>query len=106
VDDDKICLSCYKDRFMEEGLEFEREKLEAGQIPGMFFSYGNIEAKEVGYKELSGFTNYYVNTQERADRLRKKALALMDEGKKVVIGYERLAYGGSEGYVTLMVKDN
>jgi hypothetical protein len=28
----------------------------------------------------------------------------MDDCYKVVIGYERLAIGGSEGYVTLMAK--
>ena len=40
------------------------------------------------------------------DTFKKKALQLMDQDKKVVIGYESLAYGGSEGYVTLMVKDS
>ena len=29
----------------------------------------------------------------------------MDEGKRVVIGYERMGIGGDEGYVTLMVKE-
>ena len=30
---------------------------------------------------------------------------LMDDGKKVVIGYESMAIGGSEGYVTMMAKE-
>ena len=32
------------------------------------------------------------------------AMELMDQGKRVVIGYERMGIGGGEGYVTLMVK--
>lgn len=104
VDDEQICLKCYRERLLDEGLEFEREKLEDGQLPGMFFSYGNLEAKEAGYEEVPGFTDYHVNSGERAETFRKKALELMDEGKKVIIGYERLGIGGGEGYVTLMAK--
>jgi endogenous inhibitor of DNA gyrase (YacG/DUF329 family) len=99
---EQVCLRCYQDLILENGVE--RQKLEAGKIPGMFFSYGNSEPKETGYKEVSGFTNYFVNTQERIDEFTKKALELMNAGKKVVIGYEQMAYGGSEGYVTLMMK--
>ncbi len=105
VDDQQTCLKCYQDRLLEEGLEFERQKLEQGEIPGMFFSCGNLEPKGAGYEEVPGFRNYFVNDTEKADRFRKKALELMDRGHKVVIGYERLAIGGGEGYVTLLVKD-
>lgn len=104
VDDEQICLSCYQDKILEEGLEFEKVKIERGEIPGMFFSYGNLEALNSGYEDLPEFKNYFINTQERADELRRKVMDLMGQGKKVVIGYERLAIGGSEGYVTLMVK--
>jgi hypothetical protein len=104
VDDEEICLSCYQEKLLDEGHEFERERLKSGQIPGMFFSYGNLEPRRAGYEEVTGFTVYFVNDSEKADRFRKKALDLMDEGHKVVIGYERLAIGGGEGYVTLMAK--
>jgi len=100
---DTVCLRCYESLILENGIE--REKLEKGQIPGMFFSYGNREPIQAGYRELPGFTNFFVSTQASADKFRKKALELMDQGKKVVIGYERMAIGGDEGYVTLMVKD-
>jgi hypothetical protein len=102
-DGQQVCLHCYQDLILENGVE--QEKLETGNIPGMFFSWGNVEAKDAGYKEVPGFRDYFVNAQEKADEFRKKALQLMEEGKKVVIGYERLAIGGSEGYVTLLVKD-
>lgn len=103
-DGERVCLRCYKDLILENGVE--REKIEAGEIPGMFFNWGNPEAKEAGYREVPGFTNYFVNGQEKVDTFRKKALQLMDEGKKVVIGYESLAIGGGEGYVTMMVKED
>ncbi|MBW1731408.1 MAG: hypothetical protein JRJ75_11040 [Deltaproteobacteria bacterium] len=76
---------------LEEGLEFERGKLETGQIPGMFFSYGNTEAREAGYIEVPDFTDYLVNSKKALDWLRRKALDLMDEGRKVIAAYERLA---------------
>jgi len=82
----------------------EREKLEAGKIPGMFFDYGNHQALEKGYREFPGFADYFVNSQEKADEFRNKALELMDHGYRVVIGYERMTVGGPEGYITLMVK--
>ena len=103
-DGNPVCLRCYRDLILENGVE--REKLESGLIPGMFFDWGNIEVREAGYKEMPEFKNYHVNSQEKADDFREKALDLMDEGKKVVVGYERMAIGGSEGYVTMMVKDS
>jgi len=102
-DDHTVCLRCYRDLILDNGIE--REKLEAGKIPGMFFDWGNSEPKEAGYQEVPGFTKYFVNSQGKLDEFRRKALGFIDEGKKVVIGYESLAYGGSEGYVTMMYKD-
>ena len=100
---DQVCLKCYEELVLENGVE--REMLEIGKIPGMFFSYGNLEPLQEGYSEVEGFSDFFVSNQERADLFRKKALELMDVGKLVVIGYERMAIGGGEGYVTLMVKD-
>jgi hypothetical protein len=102
VDDEEICLRCYQEHIFENGVE--REKLEAGEIPGMFFNYGNPEPKQAGYEEVPGFSDHFINDERSADAFRRKALELMSSGYKVVIGYERLAIGGSEGYVTLMAK--
>ena len=102
-DGEQICLRCYEKAILENGVE--RDKLESGRIPGMFFSYGHTEPKQAGYEEVSGFRNYHVRDEGSAYQFRKKALELMDQGKKVVIGYERLAYGAGEGYVTLMAKE-
>ena len=102
-DGQMVCLKCYEDLILENGVE--ADKLAAGKIPGMFFSYGNLEPLKAGYKEVEGFGDFFISNQEKADLFRKKALELMDQGKLVVIGYERMAIGGGEGYVTLMVKD-
>jgi hypothetical protein len=102
-DGQMTCLKCYQDLIVENGVE--REKLEEGFIPGMFFSFGNPEPLEAGYREVEGFRNFYVAGKSSADRFRSKALELMDQGKKVVIGYESMGIGGGEGYVTLMGKD-
>jgi hypothetical protein len=102
-DGQMVCLKCYQDLVIENGSE--RDKLEAGKIPGMFFSYGNLEPLKAGYKEVEGFTSFFISCKWDSERFRKKAIKLMDQGKKVVIGYERMAIGGGEGYVTLMIKE-
>jgi hypothetical protein len=96
VDEEQVCLRCYEKRLLDEGIGFERDKLERGAIPGMFFSHRNTEAREAGYEEIPEFENYHVDTEERGEAFRRKALELLDRGKKVVIGYESLAYGGGE----------
>jgi hypothetical protein len=102
-DGQMVCLKCYKDLIIKNGVE--REKLEAGKIPGIFFSFGNPEPLQAGYKEVPGFTNFFVRSEESVDKFTKRALQFIDQGKKVVIGYESMGIGGGEGYVTLLVKE-
>jgi len=102
-DGETVCLKCYEDLIFRNGVE--REKLEKGIIPGMFFSLDNSEPVEAGYREVPGFTDFFIYNQNDVNRFIKKALRLMEKGRKVVIGYERLAIGGSEGYVTMFEKD-
>jgi len=64
-DGEIICLKCYQEAILKDGVE--REKLEKGIIPGMFFSWDNREAKEAGYREVLGFTNFYIHDQESLD---------------------------------------
>ncbi|MBI4775960.1 MAG: hypothetical protein HY788_17605 [Deltaproteobacteria bacterium] len=105
TDDARICLACYQDRLLAEGLEFERGKLEKGQIPGMYFSWGNPEPKQAGYTEVPGFEDFYVNSEQKRERFIGEVLARLDSGEKVIACYESLAIGGSEGYATMMVKN-
>lgn len=101
-DGEEICLRCYEEMILENGVE--REKVERGEIPGMFFSHGNPEPLDAGCTEVEGFQDYFVQTKDQANCLCQKVLELMDAGQKVVIGYERLAIGGLEGYVSVFSK--
>jgi hypothetical protein len=97
---EQICLRCYEETILEDG--HEREVFEAGQIPGMFFSHGNPEPIEAGYEIVEDFDHYHVgNPQPVLD----KAIELINTGHKVVIGYESMAIGGLEGYITMFSKE-
>lgn len=102
-DSEEVCLQCYQSLILENGIE--EEKLEKGEIPGMFFSFGNVEAAHAGYQEVPGFVNFYVSGKSDANKFIAEALKHIKGGKKVVIGYESMAIGGLEGYVTLLEKD-
>jgi hypothetical protein len=101
-DGEEICLKCYESDLLENGIP--AEKLESGSLPGMFFSKGNPEPLEAGYQEVSGFDNYFVRGADSVKRICLAALDCISKGQKVVIGYESLGIGGSEGYVTLFAK--
>ena len=98
--DENICLKCYEADILENGVS--RSKIESGVLPGMFFSYGNPELEEAGYTDMG---HYFIGGQYSSDEVRRIILDLMDQGKKVVIGYERLAIGGSEGTISVHAKD-
>ena len=102
LDDEKICLKCYQEQILENGVE--RKKFEKNEIPGMFFSWDNTEAKEAGYEEVTGYQNNHITGQDSAERFCKKAIELIDKGYKVIAAYGSMAIGGLEGYVTLLAK--
>jgi len=100
-DGTEICLKCYEEMILESGCE--REKFAAYKIPGMFLDEDDVIAH--GYKPVFGFCHYFINSQETVKKLCRRALELIDKGYKVVVGYESMGIGGSEGYVTLYVKE-
>ena len=102
LDEEQVCLKCYQEYIFENGVG--REKFENNEIPGMFFSWDNSEAKEAGYEEVMGYQNNHITGQDSAERFCKKAIELIDEGHKVIAAYESMAIGGFEGYVTLLAK--
>ena len=95
----QICLKCYEEQLMENGVD--REDIEDGRLPGMFFSHGNPEPLAAGYEPHG---DRFVNSTDRADAVRREVLDLMDSGRQVVIGYESMAIGGLEGTVSLHSK--
>jgi hypothetical protein len=100
--DEQICLKCYEEYILEEGIDIEH--FINGEIPGMFFSYGNTEPKEKGYEEVEGYTNFFIRTDKDKSNFCKKAVELIQSEHKVVVGYENMAIGGLEGFVTLFAK--
>ncbi len=70
----------------------------------MFFSHGNPEPRARGFEEVDGFQHYYVRSNDDACRYNSRALELIDSDHAVITGYESLAIGGLEGFVTMLAR--
>jgi len=100
---DQICLKCYEEMILENGVD--REHFEEGKLEGMFFSGNNHEPLDAGYSIDERVYNVRVAGSTKAKEICKIALDYIDRGGKVIIGYESMAIGGIEGYVTLFYKE-
>lgn len=99
VDDgpcEEICLKCYQDRMIANGLTYEQ--IQAKACPGMFFDTEALEA--AGYQKM--VPAMLVNSKTRRD-LTLEALKLYD-GHKVLFDWERLSIVGNEGWVSVWAK--
>lgn len=98
-----VCLQCYETEVLENGQP--RSDFEGSGIKGgMFFSKWNTEPIDAGFEEVEEFKYYFVRDKREARRYNDHALSLIDAGNKVLTGYEALAYGASEGYITMLAK--
>jgi hypothetical protein len=94
-DYEQICLQCYQTELLENGVN--REKIENGEIDGMFFNYNDpvLESWEK-------FINCrFINSEQSKDDLLHEVLVNIDNDYKVIIGFERLGLGGGEGTVSV-----
>ena len=94
-DYEQICLQCYQTELLENGVN--REKIENGEMDGMFFNYNDpvLESWEK-------FIDYrFINSEKSRDSLLSEILENMDNDYKVIISYERLGIGGGEGTVSV-----
>jgi hypothetical protein len=96
----QFCLKCYREEILENGVG--REGFEEGHLEGMFFNSGNPEPLEAGYVVDERVHNKRVVDGKEVCKI---ALDYIDNGQKVIIGYESMAIGGLEGYVTLFHKE-
>ena len=99
-----MCLRCYQDEILENGQprsDFEGEEMGGG----MFFSWGNREAKAAGFEEVEDFRDFYITNLASVLRYNSQALRLIDDGAQVITAYERMAIGGLEGYVTMLARE-
>lgn len=103
-DGDMICLKCYESDILKNGIA--REKFETGSLAGMFFSGDNHEPYDAGYEDVEDFHNRLVRGEDDAKAVCAKAIELIDSGHKVVLGYESMAIGGLEGYISLFSKES
>lgn len=100
-----VCLRCVEDILRSEGLAgFENELnllLTQGRLFGMFFNVGELE--------LDGWTrelyDVKVGSEAEAMVIAHKAQELHEDGRRIIIGYERMSIMGDEGYVTLFSKE-
>ena len=98
-----VCLKCYETEILENGQP--RSDFTGSRINGgMFFSGDNREPLRAGFEYVDGFRDYFVNGARTAQYFNEQALELIDSNFKVVTGYERLASGGLEGYVSMFAK--
>jgi len=84
---------------LEQGLEFERESLENGSLPGLFFSGDNSELHEANYEE---FDSRFINGSN-SKKTAKEVLELMKDNL-VVVAYENLSILGDEGHISIWTK--
>jgi len=99
-----VCLQCVEEVLQDEGIagfECEMEKLfREGALFGMFFNVGEPEA-DGWERELY---DVRVAGTEGAMVIADKARELHEDGRRILIGYERLSIMGDEGYVSLYSK--
>ena len=95
---EEVCLRCYQEDILKNGVS--KDQLEQGQLPGMFFNVGELEG--LGFECAERWV--LIQREEQAKVLADKALMLMNDDKIVVIGFESMAIGGLEGYVSLYWK--
>lgn len=106
IDDcEEWCLACVESTLRAEGIAgFPSELkgvLEEGHLFGMFFNVGELE--DEGW--LATDYRTFINGEESAKLLAIEAKRLHEQGRLIIIGYESLAIGGSEGYITLFSKE-
>ena len=97
--DSMMCLSCYQEEILKNGCS--RDSFEDGSLPGMFFNVGNHAVLDAGFKEVGC---YSVTSHSCSTKLCRRAIQYIDNGYKVLIAWERIAIGGSEGTITMFIK--
>jgi hypothetical protein len=95
--DEKICLKCYEEHLFNEGIS--DEDIENENLSGMFLDYRDLNKHGFDTDE-----SYYVRGKNDVKEVFKRIRYLKKEGKIVVIEYNSLAIGGSEGHITLWAK--
>jgi hypothetical protein len=97
--DTQLCLRCFEAEYLEQGMALFEDEKPMG-LHGMFFSQGDPEPLTAGYT----YHERSIFVRHDPTPVIKDVLKLMDEGYKVVIGYERLSIVGDEGWISIFKK--
>jgi len=97
-DGQQICIRCYQDDILKNG--HNEKDFEDGHIPGDFFNESDLK-KHCWGEERS---HTHICGEKDAKSFCDLALTLIDEGKKVLVDYDAMGIGNSEGYVSLWAK--
>lgn len=91
-----ICIKCQYQKWLKEGQPKE-DFTEKEQIPYLFFEYYDLD--KAGY---SKYADFFIDGAESVKRFKQTAVNLLQR-YKLITNMDRMAYGGSEGYVDLYV---
>jgi hypothetical protein len=97
-DDEEICVKCYQDEVLESGHDVE----DFEHIPGDFFNDSDLEKH--GWIRVPRFGNFHIAGSHEVKVFRDTARGLIKAGKKVLVNYDAMGIGGSDGYVSLFQK--
>ena len=100
LDDEEVCVRCYQEFRLEEGEP--ADAFEAGKIPGDFYSDSDLSIS--GWGLVPGYHGVHITGEERVKHFCRQALKLLRKGHKILVNYDSMGIGGSEGYVSLFVK--
>jgi hypothetical protein len=95
----EICIKCWQDDILEHGHSLE--SLDQG-IPGEFFNHSDLNT--FLWSLVSGCNNVHVLSISQSKEILQRAKNLIKQRYKVLFNINSMAYGGSEGYVSLYCK--
>lgn len=98
-DGEEICVKCYQAEVLENGMPAEAFD---GTVRGDFFNSSDLH--QAGYRVVDLFDDVFINGANPAKRVCDKARELIESGHRVVVDYERMGIGSTEGYVSLYMK--
>lgn len=98
--DEEICARCYQDAKLRDGED--EEIFAMGRIPGDFFSEAEISAHN--WALVPGYGRMYITGTDSVHAFCRQARKLIKDGYKVLVDYDSMGIGGSEGYVSLYSK--
>jgi hypothetical protein len=95
----EVCCKCYQDWTLKEGQDREEidKILNESQCPGEFYNESDLHDHDWERDEA-------YKLPDHMEPFRQRILALVNQNKKILINFDRMAYGGMEGYISIYLK--